>query len=103
MLNHLLVFLFLFVLIINPLAFGEVSEQGIFEREINVRLDAEASAYEYEIELTTIKDGNRYTEKFKTKETIWVKKLAVGHYELRIRSRDKRQAPGPWGLSLIHI
>lgn len=67
------------------------------DRWIDIEFDAIENALSYEIELSQkIEQQKMVLDIYKSETPTWNKKVKPGNYFVRIRSIDKRNAPGPW-------
>ena len=72
------------------------------DRWIDIEFDAIENAQYYEIELAEKIDTQKFIiGTFKTENPAWNKKVQPGNYFIRIRSIDKRNAPGPWSEDIF--
>jgi len=58
----------------------------------------------YELELVRLtKAGREAPQLFTSEEANWKQELAVGNYEIRLRTIDDRGVPGDWGAASPYI
>lgn len=76
---------------------GFSSQADEYRRVINVEWEPVEAAKTYDLELTPVPaiEGQEPIQA-KTAEAAWVGKLTPGTYQMRIRARDRRGAPGAW-------
>ncbi|MEZ0391864.1 MAG: hypothetical protein ACAH59_06595 [Pseudobdellovibrionaceae bacterium] len=67
------------------------------EKKVHLEWEIIENAKSYDLEFTKIPDlGNEPSLFFQSKNPEWTGSLPPGKYNLRIRARDKRRAPGEW-------
>lgn len=67
--------------------------QELPHRRVNMDWDPIDGATAYDIEF---KAKPKFNKIFTIKKNEWSGKLKPGHYEMRIRAKDRRQVPGEW-------
>ena len=82
----------LLILTFSLLHFAEAQEYP--PRAVEMELEEVEDATAYELEFKSKKSGKK--AKFKTETNQWKAKIRPGQYEVRLRSYDEREVPGPW-------
>lgn len=91
-----------FTLLILITAFNLTSLRASEDRWIDLEFDPIENASSYEIELFQKSEGQKLVlENYKSETPTWTKKVKPGKYFVRIRSLDKRNAPGPWSEEMF--
>lgn len=67
--------------------------QNLPHRSVNMDWDPIEGASGYDIEFV---GKPKFQKIFGTKKPEWIGKLKPGHYQMRIRAKDRRQVPGDW-------
>jgi len=66
-----------------------------FSREISLEWEPLADAKTYDVQIESLESATE-PESHHTKESEWKGRLALGHYTLKVRGRDRRKVPGNW-------
>lgn len=87
-------FLLIFCLIGSVVAVAQTED---YKREINMEWEPIENAKSYDIEIQRIPNPENQSPLIDSSETAaWNGQLKPGKYTLRVRARDKRNAPGKW-------
>jgi len=92
----------IFSLLILIITLNIASLKANEDRWIDLEFDPIENASSYEIELYQKSEGQKLVlENYKSEMPTWTKKVKPGKYFVRIRSLDKRNAPGPWSEEMF--
>lgn len=88
--RHLLL---LILLLLSAFAPSSAVGQSLPHRSVSMDWDAIEGAAGYDIEFVS---KPKFQKIFGVKKPEWTGKLRPGHYQMRIRAKDRRQVPGDW-------
>jgi hypothetical protein len=71
------------------------AENSLFQRKVDLEWEAIEKAVTYDLEIKNALPESK-TFEYQTTEPKWTGRLIPGTYTMRLRSRDRRQVPGPW-------
>ncbi|GIL18845.1 MAG: hypothetical protein BroJett040_25960 [Oligoflexia bacterium] len=92
--KHLLLFSIMIAIALS----GTIVFAQDYRRYINLEWEPIEGAISYDVEIKPIKnDTETKAVVHKVKGADWTGPLSPGNYTLKIRGRDKRKVPGPWG------